>query len=190
MPMYCIFGYLFVSFFAQSFFTRSGFRSVVFTAMRGVVDFKAGDFVTLYDKVKKRSIGKHRCIRSHFYRDRRLVWVKDVTEDEAPDLTGAIDFAKTSEDCLLPLRQQIMDYLVATWTEDDEEPDALREEAVAAVVTMDTKILYYTTTFLQRVQNGQPVQLRYSTQLLHDVLDNTLGMLEKLRGVNMPLQSI
>ena len=72
--------------------------------MRGVIGVKKGQLVALY--TKKRHLGKYRCLEAHFFREKRMVAMRAALRAD-PDpvvLDGMLDFALTSRDALLPLR--------------------------------------------------------------------------------------
>ena len=78
--------------------------------MRGVIGVKKGQLVALY--TKKRHLGKYRCLEAHFFREKRMVAMRAALRAD-PDpvvLDGMLDFALTSRDALLPLRDHLMGY--------------------------------------------------------------------------------
>lgn len=157
--------------------------------MRGVIGVKKGQLVALY--TKKRHLGKYRCLEAHFFREKRMVAVRAALRAD-PDpvvLDGMLDFALTSRDALLPLRDHLMGYLTSTYDE-FAPPDPLREEAAAAIVAMDTRVLYYSDQFLASLRSSAPIPIGYNAALLSEVVENTLRVLQKVKSADTPLQNL
>ena len=158
--------------------------------MRGLYGIKDGDCV-VHDTAKKQNIGRYRSLPALFFRDPRMVAVEEFENFELPPhVAWEVELSRGSREALMPLRRKLMQYLVDTWQEDDNSPvDPLREEAVAAIVSMDSKILYYNHVLMDqiRAQEAQP-KLRYNAAELSEVIQHSLNVLEKVHGVNTPLQ--